>query len=426
MACIVKKSMSELLELTKLVLSQITAKEWSDAVDHCDKIRKYYMEIDAKYPIDLLKNTQPKLLKDMIIREMRPYLRKFALKLTGTKPQLILRIENYLKSQKIDPSTFDFKSLDMNESNELNELNESHNNQNHSEDIVSMDSETNFWNVAKICQWLGIGNESPNLPSCSYTDVFFQNQGIGNLQQTITLYMSQLNEIDLMYESSGQNIVFEYKCTLQKRLELALKCLSKLQNEEINDYELFDDLPATENESKCFEIISSDNDFQSFLLEGATGWIPTDIDLKGKTLKGGGKKSEKTVILSQKDIIAQELIQKIKCKNSISFPKPMNSVKNELYCELCNFLAKNTSTFSRHLKSHKKCENCNKIFGCGGQCSRDFKNHIKKCGAVILIEKKIKEKKSHECEFCKKVYPYKSYLLKHKILCSRKSNKSEN
>ena len=63
-----------------------------------------------------------------------------------------------------------------------------------------------------------------------------------------------------------------------------------------------------------------------------------------------------------------------------------------------------------HLKSHIKCDKCDKSFS-GSHSKQDLKRH----------EKTHAIKKVHECHICKSTFDRKSYLDRHLPGCEKKS-----
>jgi hypothetical protein len=87
-------------------------------------------------------------------------------------------------------------------------------------------------------------------------------------------------------------------------------------------------------------------------------------------------------------------------------------------CVLCFRTVKNKWNFSKHLKSHSKCDKCGKGFG-GPRAYNSRKEHVAICMVKKVKKgKKVKKpKKVFMCIWCCKDYEYKSVLSKHQLTC---------
>ena len=99
-----------------------------------------------------------------------------------------------------------------------------------------------------------------------------------------------------------------------------------------------------------------------------------------------------------------------------------NSTSKELVCcTLCDYTTKSAKLFERHMRSHKQCLECGKVFS-GQNASRLYKMHMKN----KHLTKKPKQKILHKCEDCHTTFDFKSYLVRHQkiSLCQRKRENS--
>lgn len=141
----------------------------------------------------------------------------------------------------------------------------------------------------------------------------------------------------------------------------------------------------------------------------------------------------------------QASIQKIKERISLKPPKPeklssssgsSNKVgtkikkklvkavvdKKQLTCNICGFVAKSSSAYANHYKSHKNCDLCEKQF-VGRNAQRALDRHKKKCGADNVT----KNKPIYQCAVCQKKFDFKSYWNRHieQSKCRLQAQKSE-
>ena len=85
-------------------------------------------------------------------------------------------------------------------------------------------------------------------------------------------------------------------------------------------------------------------------------------------------------------------------------------------------MAKSSSAYANHYKSHKNCDICSKQF-VGRNAQRALDRHKKKCGA----DNATKNKPIYECAVCHKKFEFKSYWNRHveQSKCRLLAQKSE-
>ena len=96
--------------------------------------------------------------------------------------------------------------------------------------------------------------------------------------------------------------------------------------------------------------------------------------------------------------------------------------KKQLTCNICGFVAKSSSAYANHYKSHKNCDLCEKGF-VGRNAQRALDRHKKKCGADNVT----KNKPNYQCAVCHKNFEFKSYWNRHveQSKCRLLAQKSE-
>ena len=73
-------------------------------------------------------------------------------------------------------------------------------------------------------------------------------------------------------------------------------------------------------------------------------------------------------------------------------------------CAKCDFKTSNMKSLTKHAKSHRSCDKCDKTFS-GTHSKRNYELHIK--------SHEPKSSKVFPCEHCGKRFPFESYLKRH-------------
>jgi hypothetical protein len=88
--------------------------------------------------------------------------------------------------------------------------------------------------------------------------------------------------------------------------------------------------------------------------------------------------------------------------------KPYRQLEDgNFQCLLCYKCVERRVSMVQHLKGHTSCSKCGKCFS-GSHSSSSHKKHESTCSGPKVVP---------TCEFCSKTFQFKSYKLKHIVVC---------
>ena len=95
-------------------------------------------------------------------------------------------------------------------------------------------------------------------------------------------------------------------------------------------------------------------------------------------------------------------------KKHIGYTHEVPKVYHHCPIENCDFLTARRNLIDKHLKSHKKCESCGKIFS-GSRGPSQFRAHMRKH----------EKENGYICNFCHRQFKFKCYLESHRKTCGK-------